>query len=376
MKKLLVAVAALGLATVANAGDYHKAATLRCSQCHTMHSSRAHGLNGDATFTGSDINSQLPDPGNPHRKLLIQDGTNETCLACHDQKGTVPDVFGVNGGNVAANHRSAGALNGSTPSHTDGTYSDWMGHTLGSSAPPPGFVGIYEPTPVENFNCANCHAVHGSAAYRNLGLSRYMGLEGMAFDVTNPFAAVGPTFNPADATGARAVTTFAATRDVTITAATRNYETQNVVFGQGATTAAGPGTDGTTQNGMNAYCAVCHGNFHGDANTRDQVGGLDFVRHPTSAIPRDNSAGTLLNGGTATDVVRPVWVAAPSATADFEAACLTCHKGHGNARGYGLIYPSNTAATVNFENGDAAAEADGAYPIRNLCTTCHPMGRY
>jgi hypothetical protein len=367
MKKLLVAVAALGLATTANAGDYHKKETLRCSQCHTMHASRAHGLNGDAAFTGSDANSALPDPGNPHRKLLIQNGTNETCLACHDGKTNVPDVLGANSMTGMDNLRSAGALNGSVGSHTATGYAEWMGHTLGSGSPPPGFVGIYEPTPVENFNCANCHAVHGSAGYRNLGLSQYMGLEGLT-GPTNPFASNGPTYNAQTSPTTRD-TAFSAGRDVTIGVATRSYKTTDVTFGIGS-------ANTSSKNGMNAYCAVCHGNFHGDANTRDQIGGVDFVRHPTSAITRDNSTGSLMNGVTGTDLVRPAWAAAPSATANFEAACLSCHKGHGNARGYGLIYPAVNGVNADKENGDAVAAADGAYPIRNLCITCHPMGRY
>jgi hypothetical protein len=368
MKKLLVAFAALGLAVTANAGDYHKKDTLRCSQCHTMHGSRSHGFNA---ATGDALPAAY---AGPYRKLLVANGTNETCLACHDNAGeAAPDVLGGDSSTTfaPANHRSAGFLNGVVGSHSGGA-NDWSGHTIGSATAPPGFVGIYEPTPVENFNCANCHAVHGSGAYRNLGLSSYMGLEGMAFDATNPFTKVGPTYNAQPTVGAR-VTTFDATKDVTIGVDGRNYDTVNVKFGQGADSAT------TTKNGMNAYCAVCHGNFHGDANTRDQVGGLDFVRHPTSAVVRVNAGATLFGNVTMNswDLVRPVWTAAPGATTDFEAACLSCHKGHGNANGYGLIYPAVGAfgpvANTNYENGDALP---ATYPIRNLCITCHPMGRY
>lgn len=364
MKKLLVAVAVLGLAATANAGDYHQKETLRCSQCHTMHASRAHALNAsDPVGTW-----ELPDAGNPHRKLLISNGTNETCLACHDASAAFPDVLGPNAFAATANVRSAGALNGTVGSHLSGAYADWMGHTLGSGAPPPGFVGIYEPTPLENFNCANCHAVHGSGAYRNLGLSSYMGLEGMAFDATNPFTAVGPTYNALPAAGIGRVIAFDAGKDATILVDGRNYETKNVAFGTGS-------ANTTAKNGMNAYCAVCHGNFHGDANTRDQIGGVDFVRHPTSAVVRTNNPGTLLNGVLGTDLVRPSWTGTPGATVNFEAACLSCHKGHGNARGYGLIYPSLTGINTDYENGNGLPDPDGAYPLRNLCNTCHDQGR-
>jgi hypothetical protein len=364
MRKLIVAIAAVGLAATANAGDYHKRESLRCSECHTMHASRAHDMQGAALTTDA-----LPDPGNAHRKLLVNNGTNQTCLACHDGKSGVPDVVGAAaaGTSAATGTRSAGALNSLVVGHTDAAYSDYMGHTLGSANPPPGFVGVYAPTPVENFNCANCHAVHGSGAYRNLGLSSYMGLEGMAFDGTNPFTAVGPTYNPVDqVTGARAVTAFDPGRDVTITAAARSYTTATVQFGVGS-------ANTTARNGMNAYCAVCHGNFHGDANTRDQIGGIDFIRHPTSAIPRAVGAGGngLLLGTNTTALVRPAWTVDASGTGAFEAACLSCHKGHGNQQGYGLIYPNAAAANVDMENGDGLKTN-----VRSLCITCHPMGRF
>jgi len=366
MKKLLVAIATLTCAGSTYAGDFHISSTLRCSQCHTMHASRQHQLNGAAV----DADYPLAAQGLPQRNLLIQDGTNATCLACHDNAAAYPDVLGLSTGSVAQGVRSAGALSGTVGSHTPGgTYADYMGHTLGSADAPPGWVGIYEPSPQENFNCANCHAVHGSAAYRNLGLSQYMGTPNHAHDATNPFLAAGPTYNAQDiAAGTRpAGIVNNGTLDVTIGTDARNYATSAVTFGIGS-------ANTTAKNGMNAYCAVCHGNFHGDANTRDLIGGIDFVRHPTSAVQRVDTS-LLYNYGGATDqtaLVRPAWVTGPNGA--YEAACLSCHKGHGNARGYALLYPEHTAAPANFEDGDAAAVA-GEFPIRNLCITCHPMGR-
>jgi cytochrome c553 len=197
-----------------------------------------------------------------------------------------------------------------------------------------------------------------------------MGLETFAHDATNPFAAQGPTYNSTRS----GTPTTDGTKDVTIKAAGRTYATANVTFGIGS-------ANTTAKNGMNAYCAVCHGNFHGSSNTVDQIGGVDFVRHPTSAVQRADSSG-LYNYGTASDqtsLVRPAWVTVEGQA--YEAACLSCHKGHGNARGYALIYPNNTAAPANYEEGDGTAVdlGDGAglqFPLRNLCITCHPMGRY
>jgi hypothetical protein len=364
MKKLLGAVAGLW-AGVAFAGDYHLASTLRCSECHTMHASRSHGLNQQA-FEPTFIDIGVA--ATPNRNLLLQDGTNATCLACHDNNINYPDVLGTDGGMVGGGLRSAGALNADALSgFTAGAgYDHFDGHTLGSDDVPPGWVGAYEPTPQENFNCANCHAVHGSAAFRNLGLSRFLGFPGWSGTVGNAFETAGPAYNIQNvfidgSPGRRAA---AATDDVFVEGDPRTYDARNVIFKKGT-------------GGMNKYCAVCHGNFHGDANTRDLIGGQDFIRHPTSGIERDPTSGVpLLNFGAQAaqiDLVRPAWVAAGAVeNGNFEAACLSCHKGHGNQNGYGLIYPDNTGAAVNFEDGDAAAGND---TLRNLCITCHAQGR-
>lgn len=381
MKKLLGIVAGLW-AGVAFAGDYHLEHTLRCAECHTMHASRSHGLNNE-TFEADYFNVGVM--AAPNRNLLLNDGTNATCLACHDgtanpaAAGIAPDVLGTNSSTLvgaAGTIRSAGALNAAaTSGFTAGVgYDHFDGHTIGSDAVPPGFVGVYEPTPQENFNCANCHAVHGSLAFRNLGLSVYMGLPGQSGAAGNPFGAVGPNFNirnefvTADkaATDRRAA---AASDDVFVVGDARTYDTKAVVFHEGAT------------GGMNQYCGVCHGNFHGDANTRDLIGGIDFVRHPTSGVERDFTQTPILTGAD-TDFVRPAWAglgAKPAGNAsNFEAACLSCHKGHGNKNGYGLLYPAAApAVNANIEDGDAApvgnASANGVFP--NLCVTCHAQGR-
>lgn len=360
MKKLLGIAAALW-AGVAFAGDYHITTSLRCSECHTMHASRSHGLNQE-TFEDEFIDIGINQAGN--RNLLLHDGTNATCLACHDNNASFPDVLGTNAGSVAGTVRSAGALNAAaTSGFTAGTgYDHFDGHTLGSDVVPPGFIGVYEPSPQENFNCANCHAVHGSNAFRNLGLSQYMGLPGFSGSPTNPFLAAGPAYNMLDnASGTRPAALV--TDDVFVSTPARTYLTTDVVFKKGT-------------GGMNAYCAVCHGNFHGDANTRDLIGGIDFVRHPTSGVVRD-VAQTGLIAGAQTDLVRPAWVTeGATESGNFEAACLSCHKGHGNQNGYGLIYPTNVGAVTNFEEGDADVAASSASAeIRNLCITCHAQGR-
>ena len=386
MKKILVALAALVWAGGAFAGDFHRLGTLRCSDCHTMHASRAHGLN-----TGV-ADPDFSDPvaaGGPFDKLLMANGVNAICLTCHDAKASAPDVIGANTGIIAGTVRSAGALSGTdlNGGHivTGEGYQDWMGHSMNSPAEPPGFPvpGTWD-TGAEGFNCSNCHAVHGSPAYRNLGLSMYAGLPLQFGQTTNPLYTAGPTYNPVNlTTGVRPVVAFDATKDVTITVAARDYQTGNIGFGIGSgNIAATPGSWGANTwkvNGMNEFCAACHGNFHGTVNTVN-AGATAFIRHPTSGISRADGTSLLQAGGTADGlgpaqiaVVRPAWTA--SIGGGFQAACLTCHKGHGNQRGYGLIYPSQLGGVSDYENGDAAPIGTN-YPIRNLCITCHPMGRF
>jgi hypothetical protein len=212
----------------------------------------------------------------------------------------------------------------------------------------------------------------------------YMGSVDMSKDAGNPFYQVGPTYNARAADGTRDSAFDPATQDVFITVAARSYKATEVKFGTGP--ASSPG-------GMNQYCAVCHGNFHGASNTQ-ALDTVNSIRHPTTGVFA-NSVGTdfahtaalqtaltqTANFPTA-GIVRPAW-RSNAADAQYEAACLSCHKGHGNKVGYALIIPGDNAqsSTGNFESGDGAVTSDAGdglgqqYPMRNLCNACHPMGR-
>lgn len=352
MKKLTVAAAVLVWSGAAFAGDYHQSSTLKCSECHTMHASRAHGL--QSANAGDDLGWAAP--AFPNDKLLIQAGVNVTCLACHDAQTDAPDVFAENqAGSPAFNARSAGALSGTVTGHTNTGYETWMGHTLGDMAAPPGFTGATWDPGLDGFHCGNCHSIHGSAYFRNLGGTN---AGTAAQKASGAFTGIGPAYNALVA-GARVA---GASDDVFINApAATEYATNNVKFliGTGA---------------MNKYCAVCHGDFHNVAgNNQNTVGATGFIRHPTSGVGLGSTTALpatpeALNGAI---LARPAYNAVVAPTG-AEAACLSCHKGHGNQRGYGLVYPNLAAADTDLENGNTAADAvTGLYPIRNLCTVCH-----
>jgi len=400
MRKIHVAIAALAFAGIAQAGEYHRLAQLRCSDCHTMHFSRQHAFDSTSADPGWAVHSATP-----NNQLLIEGGVNTTCLACHDDSANGPDVLEANvGGYVAAGTRSAGHLNDA------GTADEFEGHSLDATATPPGFpwtAGVaWAGLPME---CENCHAVHGSRAYRNLGLGRVAISQGFLSSggaTAQTFNNVGPTYTFTATAGA-----VDPNYDVTIESnsaggplngtSANTYETAKIKFGKGA----GNPTDGyftgssyvaqgvsqktPVVNGMNEYCAKCHGAFHGSANTLGTVVGTTqhYIRHPTTGVVR--ASNTLFTTGAFTGVVgldpaqamdsadgavvRAVFTAAGKDT--WEVGCLTCHKGHGNSRPYGLILPDHQGAVADYENGDAAALPDGSYSVRNLCVTCHSMGR-
>jgi hypothetical protein len=408
---MYVCIAAAALAGIAQAGEYHRLQQLRCSDCHTMHASRAHTLAQDGSGvtgigSGGNLNQNTATP-NPY--LLIAASPLETCLACHDGQTFAPDVLGATNSCTlpgcaetgGMKVRSAGFLN----EVADGVPITNYGHTLGSASTPPGYNGAGW-TGV--LGCDSCHAVHGSRAYRNAGLGR-VGI-GNGF-TSAAFANVGATYTFVASTLAPDTTV-----DVSITSPdgaahpaltyiggviNRNeYRTNQIAFGQGANNATNaifngfgfpsillPKVLGT--NGMNTYCSNCHGNSHAVACADC---GLETLRHPTTGVAAGAAASataftaafigaTVDNGGTVSiamnnaqgDIVRAVFTA--TARNAYEAGCLSCHKAHGNDRVFGLIFPSHVGTSTDTENGDAPIDQNGNYSVRYLCVTCHSMGR-
>ena len=391
MRKLVVVFSALAFAGLAQAGEYHRLAQLRCSDCHTMHFSRAHN------FTSNDADAGFVTSATPNDSLLLAGGVNTTCLACHDNNDVAPNVLEANDSTyVAAGTRSAGFLN------EEGSGTEFEGHTLDHVGRPPGLptAATWNNLAVE---CENCHAVHGSRAYRNLGLGRVAVSQGFS---SSAFGNVGPTYTFTATAGA-----VDPNYDVTIESnagggplngtSANTYETAKIKFGKGAGNATEPYFTGSAYlaqgasqkvpvvNGMNEYCAKCHGDFHGATNTLGGIVGTTqhYIRHPTTGVAR--AANTLFQAGAFTGVVgldpaqamdsadgaivRAVFTNSDKGT--WEVGCLTCHKGHGNGRPFGLILPDHQGTIADYENGDAAALPDGSYSVRNLCVTCHGMGR-
>lgn len=404
MKKLLVAVLAIGFASIAEAGVYHNKQYLFCYDCHTMHASQSKGYTtGTVSTTGALYGNWLPAMGVPSAALLKGSGS-AVCTACHQGQTFAPNV--IDGTNGTQGARSAGGFN-----QTGGG-----GHALGGSGPPGGTL----PTGQTSLECTSCHIQHGGTSYRNLG-SRSNA------DVTPTFAIRTGTSNIYDdATDVFVSLTDASTSYVPALAGSFNgYYQMGSTSYQGHTV----GTVGLT-NRLNNFCAQCHSTFHGAAGTDANIGGesaavafagetpavwqaggiVEFLRHPTAGVyvgqvsahghstpPQNKTAGTAPLGtqdsfysipnkvkfGRAGGAPAPFTITSGTTTTIYwdptastigsdvgTVLCISCHNAHGSNKPFGLRFLIGKGAAPT---NDAALES-GTGKYRNLCGQCHSQG--
>lgn len=345
MRKVVVLAAALVLvaAGITTAGDYHYKGTLNCNDCHVMHGSQMHNYLPDATGNPTAIGGAAP------YERLLRNTETALCLSCHNGQSFAPDVLEANGGTAPTLGRQAGALN----MNNAGLYWNEHGHTLGSTAPAPG--GTWSNP--EGLWCGDCHMVHGSSSSltRLVNSNSYRNLRGPSGQVT-PRQGIS-----------YAVGTNDLAKDVferSATAGGDHYDIGNVDFNE-------PSADSSYYG---QFCKICHTNFHGNSLDANMNDGSDYIRHPTAG---ENLSSSQMNhfkndlfrikvmsptGDWGTQGV--AWTAAP---ADLTPSCFSCHKGHGNQRAFGLIYP-DSAGTVAIDEQGAGER------YRDLCKSCHSQG--
>lgn len=331
----------------ATAGDYHRGATLVCSDCHVMHFSQSRGYNPGGTGLWTPLGGSGP------YHFLLRNTINDLCLTCHDGQTFAPDVLETN---VLGNVREAGALNreGTAP------YYVGTGHSLDSADTAPG--GTWAPDPVLGLTCIDCHHQHGrggptvSNPYRNL----------------SPSAGTGGYFDPPS----YVVGTNDTTKDVFERAA-GGYSVDDVDFNE----------PDQTKSALGNWCGACHNAFHGGPGSAN-VGGSGspasgFGRHPTTgvnigAVGGGHSSKAIFATGSRTSPgpgPKINWVKVMTATGnwkpntpadvtDHTPSCMSCHKAHGNRNSYGLIYMNPLSGAVTEEG-----TAGGTY--KNLCQQCH-----
>jgi hypothetical protein len=370
-----LAIYALALCTgYAFAADYHYKASLICADCHSMHASAQHGLDGGAP----------PVLNGPTEKLLKGSSVNDTCLACHEGQATIPDVLGANTGTHV---RQAGALpTGSAP------YQDWKGHTLGSTATPPGSDGQYW-TSSHGLECSDCHMQHGpstsgASTEYNAAFGQYRMLRNKPSTAKIPD---GVTSSHPNTPVTYAVTTNDLTKDVFEENApsalsttghdnpAEHYAASNVNFNEPS----------PTSSAYANWCKDCHWKFHDAKGLTSEVGGdpatnHEWHRHPNADVnigqQSTHGHSTIATFATRSGGGKDVWVkvmdpagkweystATDAATAGYTPSCFSCHKAHGNQNAFGLINAKYNGGTLT-EEGTEGGEH------RDLCRQCHVQG--
>ncbi len=328
----MAAAVLLSVAASLQAGDFHYVDSLVCSDCHVVHYSESHQMGG---ATSPD---PILAPGGPFRYLL-KTSQSALCLACHDGRTDVPDVRGPHANNYV---RAAGPLN----VVGDGASIEGSGHTMGSTAAPPGGTWTNP-----GLSCQHCHATHGNAYYRNL--------------VPNPGTTTGKAVTYM--TGSAYTGTPAVQQSAVAPMAT-HYATGNIRYRQAQA--------GTGDFGLSEWCSGCHGDYHGiggaanmGGSTAGDTGNARWLRHPTRDV-------TMAEGVTNKHVSSTRWFAAlasrvpvvsPGGTipgiagsSDNEVFCGSCHKAHGSTNRKGLIF-----------DDDATATAEDGTALMQTCQQCH-----
>lgn len=379
---ILTLVASAAVASTAYAGEWHSGTTNLCSDCHTMHFSMAHNWDGTTPVANTpQANGNWLGATGPNQ-FLLKLPANELCASCHNGQTFAPDVVGANFNAAPTGGRSAGAVNTVA---LGAPYEIYKGHTLDSTATPPGFnpaavgAGATWYDPAGGLECISCHAQHGpTTAYRNLGPYALGGAAGNA----RPTYQISTTNNTARDVWIN-MASYTANSGV---AATFNvyYDTATVSYNRN------DATHGTTlsSNRMDTFCGTCHGNFHGgpgDAAIGASAAALDaFIRHPTSQVTI-GAAGAQGYGGhsslsryVANTTKTRVYANDRTAWTDASPGCLSCHKAHGNQNPFGLVFlaGSATIANDNWEGGGwtATQTQNQMQGYRNMCGQCHGQG--
>lgn len=364
------------LASGGSTGEYHVGGSLVCYDCHTIHFSMQHGYQGEPGPVPTTPQAGGFWLGTGPNEYLLKAPVNQICSACHDGQTFAPDVVATNVNPSPSRGRSAGALNVESGAGSGAPYQAWKGHTLDSTATPPGFdptkVGLSATwyNPANGLECTSCHLQHGQASrYRNLG-PRALGAVtykisttfDSAFDVWINLASysagtgLSGTFNP-------------------------YYDTLNINYRRNDATV------GTTKssNQMDVHCGACHGNFHGGPGDAS-IGGVpnpggsgfvEFLRHPTAQVTIGQAGGghSDLPQFVAGTTKAKVYTNDYTGYTNSSPGCVSCHKGHGNQNPFGLVFLGQQATSVTEEGGWNSGQTPSIEEgFRNLCGQCHRQG--
>jgi len=336
------------LLIIATAGISQAAVFGQCSMCHTMHNSQ----------NGAD-----EDPNGPNDFLA-----KGSCLGCHGQSGSTvgnaPSVFGTTinptTGDMCAGGTfnstivdSAGDDNKKVHNVHDITWTNGEdiltavvpGAVAGSLGKDIETIGI-----VANFSCAGTYGCHGDHAAGKTNSSK--GIRGFHHGTSGAYRYCK-----------------------------LKSGSGNAIIGKGSADWEKGGGKDTNHNvysadttaGISAFCAECHGLYHGTTNTNASS---PFKRHPTNNLLNVGVGWTMTS--VTTDYVNnpfafdgtdytandpnSAYVTSGGAVTNARVACVSCHRAHGT--------PYNDI--LRFDYDDQIA---GGGTVSTGCLGCHHRQR-
>ncbi len=326
MRKVLFLMLFAFLAVVLTYGMANAIATGVCSGCHTMHASQ----NG----------TTMGDGPNPNLTL-------STCITCHTSASVVPAAP-----KIADAYPGSSSAGGSfdTGTTTDAnvhnvselnTLLDAVGADGDLSNTPPGGTVL-----TSQLKCAGANGCHGD----HTGATSDAGIKGFhhgTHALSSTYRFLVYTTDIASGTG------------------------QNTIGGTGSTDWEEGGADATNHNlyksgvgtdTISKFCAVCHGLFHGNANT---FNGSDWIRHPTEEEVSDlGSVASITVDYDENPFAFTSFSGMSTTTAtnynatNGQVMCLSCHRAHG----------SDQADLLRFNYANQIAGTTGT---TTGCLACH-----
>ncbi|MBI5434726.1 MAG: cytochrome c3 family protein [Planctomycetes bacterium] len=336
---LVVAV----LAALARAGDYHSETTLRCSDCHVMHYSQSHGY-------GSNGSGLVRPLGSFAMPKLLRASVNDLCTSCHDGDLAATDVLDAeNTGSQLGIVRASGYLarDGVSTAPHGGHRLDSFDLAPGSS---PSWSAASENTPGVGLTCINCHDAHGDPGSNHPTGGQYRNLRDDPGFSSNLWVTYNQTSGANDLM-----------RDV--------YVRQPLAYDEAMMDWNEPNPN---RSAIARWCLACHTDMHGGGNLKAFAGGSQNLialldEHPFEGEDLENDMISQYNSlVNRVKVMSEIGQWSPAGS-DATPTCVTCHRAHGNANPYGLIFRSGTG--IPTENGDTNGTT-----VTNLCNQCHEGG--